>query len=106
MDDIFKTRCWSIPVFLFAKKYKGLNSTAKLLYAVLFSRFLMNMSDDDVAVKFRDRGGCFVLFEFSKLMDIFHCEKRTIRANLVKLELCGLIERKVQGEEIKVYFNI
>ena len=106
MDDIFKSQCYSIPRFLFAKKYNGLNSTAKLLYAVLFSRLLMNISDDETAVRFRDRGGCFVLVEVSKLTDIFHCGKRAIYENLVKLQLCGLIERKVRDEEIKVYFNI
>lgn len=106
MDDIFKSKCYSIPQFLFAKKYNGLNSTAKLLYAVLFSRLLMNISDDETAVRFRDRGGCFVLVEVSKLTDIFHCGKRAIYENLVKLQLCGLIERKVRDEEIKVYFNI
>ena len=111
MDDIFKSQCYSFPKFLFAKKYSRVEMGAKLLYAVIFSNFLAVLTDDEKAVRFRDRDGCFIIANLSLLAGLFFCNERTLYTWFRTLEKVGLIEtrhaRRVGGKLLKkVYFNL
>ena len=109
LDDIFKRECFSIPKFLFAKKYSSLNSTAKLIYAILFSRLLKILDDSKGKEKFRDSGGTFVSCDVGKMAEGLYCSRRLILQSLVCLEVAGLIERGKTGKYnaiTKIYFNL
>ena len=109
LDDIFKRECFSIPKFLFAKKYSSLNSTSKLIYAILFSRLLDILNDEESKEKFRDRGGVFVSCDVGKMAEGLYCSRPRILQSLAYLEVAGLIERKKTGKYnaiTKIYFNL
>ena len=111
MDDIFKSQCYSLPKFLFSKKYNKVEMGAKLLYSVIFSNFLAVLSDDKKLARFRDRDGCFIMANLSLLADLFFCNSRTIYTWFRTLEKVGLIEtrhaRRIGGKLVKkVYFNL
>ena len=112
MDDIFKSQCYSLPKFLFSKKYNKVEMGAKLLYSVIFSKFLAVLSDDKKSALFRDRDGCFIMVNLSLLADdVFFCNSRTLYTWFRTLEKVGLIEtrqsRRIGGKLMKkVYFNL
>lgn len=111
MDKTFEEKCFKIPYFLFSDKYKKLSLTAKILYGILYTKFLnvlekSEKEDAKDSSAFRDRVGLFVEFNIETVAGLIDKSSSFVYSLLNLLEVAGLIGRVSADGRIRVYFKL
>lgn len=98
------SRFYQVPQELIeGSRYKGLNSDARITYAVLFDRLMLSKKNNWV----NEKGEIYLLFEQGKLGKLVGVSERTMRRVLEMLEDYRLIKREKQelGAPDKIYIS-